>query len=206
MSSFLSNYCFYRCPARPPSRNSLIQDDNNTTDDSDIYGDLGDCSIQSEYSNSMISTLISRSSTELDNSDLYNKDENEILENIDLALSFEEMSDALTTSASSFTMASSIESGSIRTMKLNPNMQLESGKHYNDFQRLNCYEGAAPTSPSTSYQHHSKQVCDSKFNFKIFWFYSCKDISYRFIIRKSIWRMRIIISYDRDFVYRKEAP
>ena len=83
MSSFLSNYCFIRCPARPASRNSLIQDDNNTTDDSDIYGDLGECSIKSEYSNSMISTLISQSSTELENFDLYKKEEHDILENLD---------------------------------------------------------------------------------------------------------------------------
>ena len=118
----------------------------------------------------MISTLISQSSTELENFDLYKKEEHDILENIDLALSFEEMSDALTTSASSFTMASSIESGSIRTMKLNPNIQFEGGKFYNDFQQLHCYDGAAPTSPYTSSQHHSKQVCDSKVIFYTFWF------------------------------------
>ena len=177
---------FYRFPARPPSRNSLIQDDNNTTDDSDIYGDLGDCSIKSEYSNSMISTLISQSSTELENFDICKKDENDILENIDLALSFEEMSDALTTSASSFTMASSIEGGSIRTMKFNPNIQFEGGKFYNDFQRLHCDDEASPTSPDTSFQHHSKQVCDSKLKFHIFWLNSYLDIRYRFIIKKKL--------------------
>ena len=189
MCIFLSNKCFYRFPARPPSRNSLIKDDNSITDDSDVYGDLGDCSIKSECSNSMISTLISQSSTELENFDLYKKDENDILENIDLALSFEEMSDALTTSASSFTMASSIESRSIRTMKLNPNIQFEGGKFYNDFQWLQCDDEVVPTSPYTASQHHSKQVCDSKLNFCIFWFNSCLDIRYRFIISKIIQRI-----------------
>ena len=46
------------------------------------------------YSNSMISTLISLSSTETENLDCHEKDGNDLLEDIDLELSFEDMSDS----------------------------------------------------------------------------------------------------------------
>ena len=108
----------YRNTARRVSTNFSIQENSDILSNSDISGDLGDYSIASEYSNSMISTLISQSSKELRITNNREEDGEELLENIDLALSFEEMSDAFTTTASSFTMVSSIESGSIKTMKM----------------------------------------------------------------------------------------
>ena len=90
-------------------------------DDEDIYGDLGDCSFRTGLSNSMVSTIISSSEKDYNykTNDEYNsiKGSSELLENIDLEVSFEDMSDVLTTTASSFTLASTIDSYTNKTIK-----------------------------------------------------------------------------------------
>ena len=88
-------------------------------DDEDIYGDLGDCSFRTDLSNSMVSTIISSSEKDYKTHDGSNsiKGSSELLDNIDLEVSFEDMSDVLTTTASSFTLASTIDSYTNKTIK-----------------------------------------------------------------------------------------
>ena len=109
----------------------------------------------------MISTLISLSSTETENLDYHEKYGNDLLKDIDLELSFEDLSDALTTTASSFTMASSIGSESIKTMKLNPNIRIEDGKFYTEFKRMHAYDDATYSRCHDSSKRQSKKVCIS---------------------------------------------
>ena len=90
-------------------------------DDEDIYGDLGDCSSTTDASNSMVSTIVSSSEKhykykKYEGSKLINES-CELLENIDLEVSFEDMSDVLTTTASSFTLASTMDSYSNKTIR-----------------------------------------------------------------------------------------
>ena len=141
------------------SRNSSIQENSDALSNSDISGDLGDYSITSECSSSMISTLISQNSKEFGNISNHEEDGEELLENIDLALSFEEMSDAFTTTASSFTMASSIESGSIKTMKMNPDIYVNERRPDGGFGEKLCYEDTTNSSTYTSSIRHCRNVC-----------------------------------------------
>ena len=140
------------------SRNSSIQENSDALSNSDISGDLGDYSITPECSSSMISTLISQNSKEFGNISNHEEDGEELLENIDLALSFEEMSDAFTTTASSFTMASSIESGSIKTMKMNPDVYVNEGRPDGGFGVKLCYEDTTNSSTYTSSNRHCRNV------------------------------------------------
>ena len=59
-------------------RNFSIQENSDTLSNSDISGDLGDYSITSEYSNSMISTLISQNSKVFGNINNHEEDGDEI--------------------------------------------------------------------------------------------------------------------------------
>ena len=166
--SLLCLFFTHRCPKRALSRNSLIRDDGIDTDESDIYGDLGDCSIKSEYSNSIISTVISSNSKEFGKFDGHDQDECGILDNIDLYLSFEEMSDALTTTASSFTLASSINSGSFQTTMLKQSPLMMDTKAYAELQKMCYFEDTSNSSSYMSSKRQSENVCITNFNFSIF--------------------------------------
>ena len=107
----------------------------------------------------MKSTLISQSSKEFRLTNNREEDGDEILDNIDLALSFEEMSDAFTTTASSFTMASSIESGSIKTMKMNPDIYVNEGRPDGELAEKFRYEDTTDSNTCTSFNRHCRNVC-----------------------------------------------
>lgn len=113
----------------------------------------------------MISTVISSNSKEYENFDGHDKDEEGILDNIDLYLSFEEMSDALTTTASSFTLASSIESGSVQTTMLKQNPLAGGAISYAELQKMCCFDDTTnSTSSSVSSKLDSKNVCITNVN------------------------------------------
>ena len=152
-------FIYYRNSAKRVSRNSSIQENSDALSNSDISGDLGDYSITSECSSSMISTLISQNSKEFGNISNHEEDGEELLENIDLALSFEEMSDAFTTTASSFTMASSIESGSIKTMKMNQDIYVNEGRPDGGFGEKLRYKDTTNSNTSASSIRHCRNVC-----------------------------------------------
>ena len=117
-------------------------------DDGDIYGDLGDCSLKTDLSNSMVSTFISSSEKDynFNTHDESNsiKGSSEMLENIDLNVSFEDMSDVLTTTASSFTLASTLDSYTNKTVRpgfcINPDIM-----HQKSSQEIQKLEASIPS-------------------------------------------------------------
>ena len=91
--------------------NSDVVSTNGSDDENDIYGDLGDISLNSadlysgESTESNLEENIQHKSKKIFQP---NVELTSMKKYIDLDLSFEEMSDAMTTTASSFTLASTI--------------------------------------------------------------------------------------------------
>lgn len=108
--------------------NSDVVGKNGSDDEDDIYGDLGDISLNSEDLHSGESTESNLEENTQHKSQKFSKPNVELTsmkKYIDLDLSFEEMSDAMTTTASSFSLASTIGTYNNETFGSDRNMAQE---------------------------------------------------------------------------------